>query len=632
MNLKLHHSVILYGLENPLPDQIELRAGLLSAVLEDGMLRNIRFEGQELVRGVYVAVRDKNWGTIPCDIQFINIIQNEDSFCVTFTCDHQQKDIHFVWKATITGNSDGSINYTMDGTAKSSFLKNRIGFCVLHPMELAGTPIQVKTPSGVTSGEFPVNIAPYQPFLDITSISHPVGKDINVEIDFKGDLFEMEDQRNWTDASYKTYCTPLGRPFPEEVQEGQSIVQSVIVRVQGKQKLQRVYSSRKDLKVKVELAPGKKLPPLGLAFASDEVYSEGAIEYLQQLNLNHLRCKVDLANNRWRDLLLSSCNVCGQLGTSLHLEVNWCGAKEFEELTKLIKSSPLPVSHLFIFSPMSFVSKESELLLAREILQKHDLAIAVGGGSNAFFTQLNRSELPLGHMDFAGYTLNPQVHAFDNTSLIETLAAQSETVYSTRKIIGDLPLIVGPVTFKMRFNPDATEQSLTQYDPKSQFDPRQQSLFGAGWTIGSLHSLTVADVTALTYYETVGWNGLIRNEDLVYPLYHVFADIGEMGDADTLKVEINDPYSVESIALVRDSHARVLLANLTDKEQVIMLDLPNFKEAKIRIMDEINAADAIFDPSKFRKSTEFIPLLGSSESMQLHLLPFASVCLDLNLV
>lgn len=30
--------------------------------------------------------------------------------------------------------------------------------------------------------------------------------------EFEGDVFEMEDQRNWTDASYKTYCTPWGCP------------------------------------------------------------------------------------------------------------------------------------------------------------------------------------------------------------------------------------------------------------------------------------------------------------------------------------------------------------------------------------------------------------------------------------
>ena len=44
---------------------------------------------------------------------------------------------------------------------------------------------------------------------------------------FAGDVFEMEDQRNWTDASYKTYCTPLALPFPVEIPEGARISQSV---------------------------------------------------------------------------------------------------------------------------------------------------------------------------------------------------------------------------------------------------------------------------------------------------------------------------------------------------------------------------------------------------------------------
>ena len=43
------------------------------------------------------------------------------------------------------------------------------------------------------------------------------------------------------------------------------------------------------------------------------------------------------------------------------------------------------------------------------------------------FTELNRATLPLEGMDVVGYTINPQVHAFDNASLTESLAAQAET-------------------------------------------------------------------------------------------------------------------------------------------------------------------------------------------------------------
>jgi len=37
----------------------------------------------------------------------------------------------------------------------------------------------------------------------------------------------MEDQRNWTDASFKTYSTPLSEPFPRLVRTGDLVEQSL---------------------------------------------------------------------------------------------------------------------------------------------------------------------------------------------------------------------------------------------------------------------------------------------------------------------------------------------------------------------------------------------------------------------
>ena len=48
-----------------------------------------------------------------------------------------------------------------------------------------------------------------------------------------GDTFEMEDQRNWTDASYKTYVRPLGLPHPFTLETGKTIEQAVELRFEG---------------------------------------------------------------------------------------------------------------------------------------------------------------------------------------------------------------------------------------------------------------------------------------------------------------------------------------------------------------------------------------------------------------
>jgi hypothetical protein len=50
---------------------------------------------------------------------------------------------------------------------------------------------------------------------------------------FSGDLFEMEDQRNWTDASFKTYSTPLSLGYPHHAGVGRRFEQRVVVSVEA---------------------------------------------------------------------------------------------------------------------------------------------------------------------------------------------------------------------------------------------------------------------------------------------------------------------------------------------------------------------------------------------------------------
>ena len=48
-------------------------------------------------------------------------------------------------------------------------------------------------------------------------------------IAMEGEVFEMEDQRNWTDASFKTYCRPLARPRPYRLAAGETVRQRIVV-------------------------------------------------------------------------------------------------------------------------------------------------------------------------------------------------------------------------------------------------------------------------------------------------------------------------------------------------------------------------------------------------------------------
>ena len=62
--MSLPRTVLYYGKDEPLPEIIELRAGPLSLAYQDGDLRFIRLGDREILRRIYVAIRDRNWGTV----------------------------------------------------------------------------------------------------------------------------------------------------------------------------------------------------------------------------------------------------------------------------------------------------------------------------------------------------------------------------------------------------------------------------------------------------------------------------------------------------------------------------------------------------------------------------------------
>ncbi len=234
---------VLYdGTDEPTSEEVALRAGPLELVFQAGDLRAIRLGEVEVWRRVYVAVRDRNWDTIPIRLSEVRIEQDDRSFVVTFKAEHCQGPVDFTWNGTIVGEASGTITYQMDGRARSSFLRNRIGICVHHPIvECAGRSCEVVHSDGTTErGAFPDAISPHQPFKDIKAIAQEVVPGVRAEVRFEGEVFEMEDQRNWTDASFKTYSTPLATSVPRrgvggyrETAIGQAVDRGPRARSQG---------------------------------------------------------------------------------------------------------------------------------------------------------------------------------------------------------------------------------------------------------------------------------------------------------------------------------------------------------------------------------------------------------------
>ena len=235
---------------------------------DTGFLRKIVHGETEIVRAVYAAVRDENWNTVEPDIEVRTLRVEQNGFQVDFDALCQAAGICFCWSGSIEAHGP-KLTFTFKGEARSSFRKNRIGLCVLHPIrECAALPCLIQDTCGKWSEAFfPGYISPHQPFKDFRGLHWSPRPGVEAELLFQGDIFETEDQRNWTDASFKTYCTPLAHPFPVLIEAGTKLYQQVALDLKSGEPVHHAES--KIPEIRLEKLDGEvPMPRLGLGMAS----------------------------------------------------------------------------------------------------------------------------------------------------------------------------------------------------------------------------------------------------------------------------------------------------------------------------------------------------------------------------
>jgi hypothetical protein len=268
--------------------------------------------------------------------------------------------------------------------------------------------------------------------------------------------------------------------------------------------------------------------------------------------------------------------------------------------------------------------------------------VAIGGGSDANFCELNR-EQALGNFsasaaDFIAWPMNPQVHAFDNLSIMETLEAQPHTLTTARALFADKPLVVSPITLRPR---PGINQRWCELPPAadhlpSHVDTRQISLFAAAWALASISTLAAAGVASITLFETVGWTGLRESlgvslsprsfptePGILFPVFHVFASLGGYTEMAAFGV----PGRLAGILLHgKGKPPRVVLANLTRWEEPLELKHIGRGSVMQMIHDE-NLNVFYLDPGKFSNPAE--PPSASPDGLRMRLPPYALCCIDL---
>jgi len=649
-------NVLRYGSEAPLRDQRSLRAGPLCLIYEGGDLRYIKLGEREVVRRIHVAVRDRNWGTISAQLMTERVEADDDSFRITYDVMNQQGEIAFAWRGEIAGERDGTIRFSMDGEARTTFLRNRIGFCVLHPTASAGATCRIAHVDGTTDmSEFPRFIAPqliengrvepHYPFAEMRTLAHQIVPGAWAEIHFAGEIFELEDQRNWIDGSYKTYGTPQRLPFPVEIAAGTKVRQAITLTLRDERSAASDDLAQPEPFSTFTLHRSSlPIPRIGLGMASHgQALSATEIARLQALRMAHLRVDVRLPDPGYIGRLEQATREARALGVPLEAAIfvsNNAEAELRELRTALARIAP-PIAAWLMFHVEEPSTSAAWVRLARAQLAAYAPEATFACGTNIYFTDLNRSRPHVEELDAITYSVNPQVHAFDNASLAETPEVIGMTIESARQFSAGKPIMISPITLKPRFNAVATgpEDQPAAGELPPQVDPRQMSLFGACWTLASLKYLVEHTVASATYYETTGWRGVLERAapsplperfpslpGAVFPLYHVLADVNEFAGGTALLTTSSDVLRVDGLALRKDGVTRILLANMTNSPQLVRTQIPG-ESALLRVLDERNAESAMRDPERFRAEAG-MPIPSTDGYLELTMRPYALARVD----
>ncbi len=595
MNAGPSLSARLFGTEEPVTPPRLLAAGPLTAELDTGNLRHIRYRGVELIRAVSFIVRDRNWGTYNPEIRDLAVEERADGFTVTYSALARDAGQSFRYAARIEGSADGSLAFSAEGIAETDFLTNRTGFVVLHPIVgVSGRPVTVEHVDGtVESSRFPEIIDPVQPMMNLRALTHEAAPGLSVTCRMEGDTYEMEDQRNWTDASYKTYVRPLALPWPYTLAEGSRIEQAVRVTVSGA----LAAGVTADGPTAVTLAPtGRAVPPLGLGLDPDEIADTlAAADVLRRVGARVLIGLHDPARGHDGATLEGIVAAARAIGAEPWLEAVIQSVDGYaEEITALGRT----VAALGAPFPTVLVSPAPDLKCTlpgsvwppapppRAFFAAARAAFPgarLGGGMFSLFTEMNRKRPPVDLIDLVSFTTTATLHAGDDHSITEGLEALPAIALSAAAIAGDTPYAVGPSAIGMRMNPygEAPLANPGNIRQAMNFnDPRHRGLLGAAWALGFFARFATGGAETITLGGTTGAFGLVSRPHPwpqpyfdeaggVYPMFHVLAGLARLAGRPLLAVEAGR--AIEGLAAEGADGTELWLANRTGTVQTVTL-------------------------------------------------------------
>ena len=499
--------------------------GDMALLYEPGVVRRITKSGIEVVRLINAPVRDQNWAT--SEPTLVDSVVEETDGRLTIEEHFTVLDGAMEGYLTFTIEAVGRLTATLSLIAKRDVVTNRAGFTLLHPIaSVAGTDLTLRHSDGShETVQFPDRIAPGQPALDIVGLLHIIGS-VAVDITFDGEIFEMEDQRNWSDASFKTYCRPLTLPTPYTVAAGETVRQTITVELEAHRSSRRQEGPAGATRTVA-------MPTIGLAVEPDwmgpvPTYTTPVLRFdgADKWDSNDLQTIARSHSDVDVEVIVPEDADAGTVLQSIKDCLDAAGLHAAHAIT-------LPAAYLKSYQPSGpWPTGLSPADCARATRQVFPQS-RIGVGMLTHFTEFNRCPPDVALGDYVTFANTAIVHAADDLSVWETLEALPDILASARYIAGDLPIRLGLVSIGMRTNPYGAALAPNPHARRLAMtgdDPRQDGVFSAAYAVAAFALAADAGVEAITLAAPAGRFGLVRTDGSPRPMARAVQALAALED------------------------------------------------------------------------------------------------------
>jgi D-apionolactonase len=414
----------------------------LSDLVRHGVVAPVYCEGREILRRIFVTVRDRYWREVG-PTQW-NSTLGASQRRVMPSARHSSEEVDFEWQGALDASADlRTLRFAFEGRALRDMEVCRLGLVVLHPVDsLIGARLTAVGPHGeqritVTRTIHPQPIvegvpgAMMQPFSHLTIERPDFG---TLGLSFEGDLFEIEDQRNWGDASFKTYCTPLRLGFPRALKAGTVIAHSVRMQFTPPSVRIAVPAQQQEIEAVPMRFPAIGRQSRGLMAAQASSEDETAWHHVH----------VDLAGRdpaTFRALLEAPWPPKIQIGLEAVDAQN-----PALKLSAMLRAHRERISNVLIYGPGTSLPSPAAIKRWRdEFNASVGLDIPLRAATRGYFVEFNRVRPLMAPVSGIAFPLSATVHSDDAQTIMDNVATIRDIAETARQLAPGMELAIAPL-------------------------------------------------------------------------------------------------------------------------------------------------------------------------------------------